>query len=458
MKTRASQDPTSWDFQACIHGYAPDLVQLNPPPPSSADQKTFWNQCQHGTWYFLSWHRAYLYYFESIVMQTIQSLGGPDDWALPYWNYSESLEEVPQAQQLPPEFIQQTLPGSNTPNPLFEQNRDRGNDGENVPTNPADVDLTTALQISPFAGVRGGDPGFGGMPTSFPHHIQGDTEGRLELQPHDVIHGDIGGLMGDPRTAALDPIFWLHHSNIDRLWVVWLNGYGGQKPTDPSQSSWLSQGFTFRDATGATVSINASQILDPSAAPLDYQYEDTQNPLDGQVAPAPQPQPEVESLAMTQGQTPETVGATQSEHVLSLQPTTADIPLSAPSGPARLAAVAPGAEPTRRVYVHFENVTAGGRTSPYEVYLNLPAGADPRQNQDHYLGVLPMFGVTEASIASDQHPGSGRTFTLDATKVIVKLKARGAWNDNNVQITLVPRYPDRTPEPIKIGRISITYA
>ena len=24
-----------------------------------------------------------------------------------------------------------------------------------------------------------------------------------------------------PMTAALDPIFWLHHANIDRLWEWW---------------------------------------------------------------------------------------------------------------------------------------------------------------------------------------------------------------------------------------------
>ncbi len=60
-------------------------------------------------------------------------------------------------------------------------------------------------------------------------------EGFLEHSPHDNVHGDIGGalnnvfnnrlaqgLMSNPCTAALDPIFWLHHANIDRLWEVWL--------------------------------------------------------------------------------------------------------------------------------------------------------------------------------------------------------------------------------------------
>jgi len=29
--------------------------------------KTLWNSCQHGSYYFLSWHRMYLYYFERIL-------------------------------------------------------------------------------------------------------------------------------------------------------------------------------------------------------------------------------------------------------------------------------------------------------------------------------------------------------------------------------------------------------
>jgi tyrosinase len=452
MQTRAAQDPTSWDFQAGIHGYLPGAEHPQPPLPTPADQKKFWNQCQHGTWYFLSWHRAYLYYFESIVMQTIQALGGPADWALPYWNYSAPLTANPKAQCLPPEFTQQTLPKSNTPNPLFVPNRDKGNDGQPIPAKASDVDLSPILALTPFAGVPGGDPGFGGLATSFPHHIQGDTEGRLEFQPHDLIHGDLGGLMGDPRTAAIDPIFWLHHSNVDRLWVVWLAGYNGKKPSNPSQSSWLTQGFTFRDRTGATVSINASQILDTSAAPLNYQYEDTQNPLD---APAvPSLEPAAEAQPVDQGPIPETIGATESAHTLALHSTTAEIPIAAPTGPA----LAAGPSRTPRVFFHFENVTAGGRTSPYDVYVNLPAGGDPRQHEDQYLGPLPMFGVTEASIADEEHPGSGRTYTLEATNLVDRLKVRGDWNPTSVQVTFVPRYPERAPEPIKIGRISITYA
>lgn len=38
---------------------------------------------------------------------------------------------------------------------------------------------------------------------------------------HDTVHGDIAGDMGDPAVAAFDPIFWLHHANVDRLLRLW---------------------------------------------------------------------------------------------------------------------------------------------------------------------------------------------------------------------------------------------
>lgn len=40
--------------------------------------------CPHGNWWFYVWHRGYLGYFE----QTIRSLSGDPDFALPYWDWT----------------------------------------------------------------------------------------------------------------------------------------------------------------------------------------------------------------------------------------------------------------------------------------------------------------------------------------------------------------------------------
>jgi tyrosinase len=53
-----------------------------------------WNQCQHQGWYFVPWHRGYVFAFEAIIAKTIKDLGGPADWTLPYWNYLDASMEI----------------------------------------------------------------------------------------------------------------------------------------------------------------------------------------------------------------------------------------------------------------------------------------------------------------------------------------------------------------------------
>jgi len=80
-------------------------------------------------------------------------------------------------------------------------------------------------------------------------------------------------------TAALDPIFWLHHANIDRLWEVWRNRDPSHQT--PNDNTWRSQNFDFHDSTGQIASLTVVQVLDTTAVPLRYQYEDITDPLQG---------------------------------------------------------------------------------------------------------------------------------------------------------------------------------
>src|SRR6185503_3392272 len=90
LQAKPISDPTSWRYQSAIHGLA------NTPPPPGAP----WNECQHATWYFTAWHRMYLAQFEQIVRAAIVALHGPNDWALPYWNYERSAQTL----AIPPAF------------------------------------------------------------------------------------------------------------------------------------------------------------------------------------------------------------------------------------------------------------------------------------------------------------------------------------------------------------------
>ena len=43
---------------------------------------------------------------------------------------------------------------------------------------------------------------------------------EFENGPHMLVHGIIAGHMGTNWSPA-DPLFWLHHSNVDRIWTMW---------------------------------------------------------------------------------------------------------------------------------------------------------------------------------------------------------------------------------------------
>lgn len=242
MKARALNDRSSWRFFGAMHGFDSQLwrqlgyLSSTDEMPSQSDQGTYWMQCQHGSWYFLPWHRGYLMAVEAQIRAAIATLpGAPTDWALPYWNYFK-----PSQNGLPPAFASNTWPDGGD-NPLFVTQR--YGDGSGTISVEMDQVNQRALVDQHFVGPgTGGSQGFGGINTGFSH--SGQHHGGVETQPHDMVHGLVGGgdeqkigLMSDPDTAGLDPIFWLHHANIDRLWEVWR-----REPTsqgNPTQTNWL---------------------------------------------------------------------------------------------------------------------------------------------------------------------------------------------------------------------------
>ena len=79
MMKRDVVDKTSWWFQANIHDLPDEeLAKLR-------SFERYWRQCPHKNYFFLSWHRAYLYFFERIVRKA----SGDADFTLPYWPYDD---------------------------------------------------------------------------------------------------------------------------------------------------------------------------------------------------------------------------------------------------------------------------------------------------------------------------------------------------------------------------------
>ncbi len=427
LRQRDPLDPTSWSYQGAIHG-----TQATPERPG-------WNQCQHGGWYFLPWHRLYLHYFERIVRSAVISDGGPDDWALPYWDYDRGGT----SNTLPPAFRNPLMPDGSE-NPLYVRERRRSiNAGAPLPeeiTSPA-----LALGMPTFTPLP--RPGFGGGRTRVAHFW---TEpGGLEQTPHNDIHnavGGPGGWMADPDLAALDPIFWLHHANIDRLWSVWL---ADATHLNPSDAAWLNQQFALFDEAGNREVKAARDALD-TVEQLDYEY-DSGVPSSAALERGGVAMPERARSV------PEMIGATDQPLALTGTSASVDVHIDERAGTDRLSAEA---ETPKRLYLSVEHIDA--ETAPgtvYGVYLEAPEGAGETRR---HVGNVSLFGVEKLhrSRAGDDGPHELR-LTFDVTDIAREI-GYGEVRGKTVRVSFEPLMRDEadaafgaepTP-PIRIGRVS----
>lgn len=453
LQTRPLADPTSWRYLAAVHGYPghsnDPLGQPGDVFPASADQNRFWDQCQHQSWFFLPWHRGYLAFFEEIVAAAVVKLGGPAGWALPYWNYSDPNSQ--NARSLPPAFLSQANPDG-TANPLWLPNRMMQSTSDQI--SAGDVDLG-ALLHSPFAGAaNGGDHGFGGPDTTFNHF--GGVNGRLEDKPHNLVHDAVGGLMGDPDTAALDPVFWLHHANIDRLWEVW----NERDPSflNPTTATWLTgTKFELHDSNGAVVRFDASQMQVPATVRHGYQYDDVSDPI----PPTPAISATVAGLALMvkSAQNAVLVGASQPAVALAGPSTSVRVTFHQAERKRAVTRLA-GARSVR-AFLNLENVTGAGQHGSFDVYIDAPpAVSADRQRLPLLAGQLSTFGVHKASQLTSPHGGSGITSVLEITPLIEQLHRERNWDGAHLDVTFVKKDTPRatTGTNLHIGRVSVYYA
>ncbi|WP_177188118.1 hemopexin repeat-containing protein [Rhodococcus maanshanensis] len=442
LQARAPSDPRSWTYLAAVHGSSASV------PPGAV-----WNQCQHGSWFFLPWHRMYLYYFERIVRAEVIAQGGPHDWALPFWNY-----ENPGHAALPPAFRDPTMPDG-TANPLFVTQRSAGmNMGAQLPQSVT----TSAAALAFDAFTPPPAPAFGGGKTG-PQHFFG-AHGELEFTPHNDVHGMIGGWMGNPNQAALDPIFWLHHSNIDRLWSIWIDQGGGR--ANPPDTQWRTTPFVLHDETAAQVRSTASAVLD-TRSQLRYVYETVG-------APAVEAVVEAMSASPPPDPPPEFVGASERPVELAGAPATVDVVIDRRTLESR-ARELPSDSPAH-VYLNLEDIEAERNPDTvYEVFVSGPRASDGTVDTTYYVGNVSFFGIEHLSVAgpaSDGPHGIRRTF--DITGWIDELRAQGRWDDEQMVVSFRPlslimppgtELPPVVAEesltaraaPVRIGRVSLFY-
>ena len=453
MKSRQFSDPTSWSFQAAVHGYfngGPWPALVSPP-----QRNRLWQQCQHQTWFFLPWHRGYLTCFEAIVAKTVRELGGPADWALPYWNYSSGGAN---ARKLPRAFLGRDTGGR--PNPLWSPRRPQFDQNPDYQVPAGITNTGPALAVRFFAGRSdGGSPGFGGPQTDFMHYggQLNLPSGALESQPHNLIHDALGGLMGNPDTAALDPIFWLHHCNIDRLWQVWLNRQGGR--ANPDVARWLTgTRFRLHDQNGRPYDFTSSQMTDTRRVLHGFVYDDPDaRPIEEAIE---------EGVEMAPAEPPPArlVGASGTGISLESGRAAATVELG-PELESMAALESAEAEPPR-AFLNVENVTGVGRSAIYRVLVK-PVAQDGSELEPVEAGYISTFGAGGAPGADDtEHPRSGQTVVLDVTDILAGLEQAGHGAPRSLEVIfeeeLAPEEGEEgalesvaSTEPIKVGRVSL---
>lgn len=298
MKRRKPSDPLSWFYQAAIHGVTPEAiaeaVKIDSDVAKVPPEK--WNQCPHGgqnAANFLPWHRGYTYYFERILRMHTED----DSFSLPYWNYHDKANR-----KFPREFGIEHLDGninnnaSENINPLHLPQRDfylcTYEHSFVTPFEPLlelsdfAVDITLPMNSPVFFGSTEQEGLGGGIADNDPR-----TRGLLESYPHDQIHRSVGGIvishevdsdgelkatvgaMATPPTAGFDPIFPIHHSNIDRLWAKWSCMPGKQWGILPPNSWFDESPWIFFDNDGKEVKEPRKKYFDHRALGVRFQDE-----------------------------------------------------------------------------------------------------------------------------------------------------------------------------------------
>ena len=425
LGARSPDQLVGWFNYAAIHG-VPSNDPIAPTLPVS--MRTYWRQCHRDEGQFFIWHRAYL----AALERNLQTLSGMTGLRLPYWDWYKDPT-------LPTIFRGEFLDAARTRrNPLYDPRRD------------AAVQAGQPVWTPASSGAID-QPGF--------REFQADLGGSEHGDIHVGVGGwnEQGGLpdMGRVPTAARDPIFWLHHCNIDRLLTAWISR--GRAAPDQS-AAFDAAGYKFPLEGGADFTPKAAALDMNSRTPLGQAYESLDAPF---VAPPPRP--------VTRPPVTRRVGAgarSMGRGALALNPPTSvavpaqglSVEIALPAaGDRRVrdALNAPLARATSVVVV-LDNVTL--EQSPkgltgYDVFLNLPGGSTANP-APYKIGAISLFNLT-----MDHDHEAPMAAPVYRFQVVRQVRARGGLTSSLI-VTLVPRYGPRAdtaanPPSIRVGDLRV---
>jgi tyrosinase len=431
MMALPPSNPLSWTFQWYTHAVPTSTTKaaaLNTIfGPGSSPNKTLatamWNTCQ-GHFaaadepYFLPWHRMYVCYFEEIIRAVLKD----PKFTLPYWNYT-----VPAGFAVPKEF---RLPNDPLWGPLFRPNRNQNAN--------AGQPIGSASQLSPSSALA--------QTSYLPTGVVAGFNQTLDFGLHGNVHVLVGNTqgMGAIPWAANDPLFWMHHCNIDRIWVSW-NNAGHNNPTT---SAWLNKVFVFARPDGKGVKAIVKDYTNTKKC--DYQY-------DVLIGPKPLVAAAEPLSAEARPAAPVTVAKSQGGPVaLGAEPVRLALATQAPATQATpLSGTLSALPENHRVYLVINDFKAEAQPGTlYRVYLDLPGGPPSDPVNSHYVGSFNFFAaVPHGDDHAHAHGDIARSLSFDITDIAADLNAQGLLQAEH-SVTIGPvSAPAAEAKPV-VGSIS----
>lgn len=411
MRAMDPKSPLAWQFQFYTHWmnvdkdttieaiYGPDTT------PEKLAAIAMWDTCRgHITWssqsrFFVPWHRMYVLYFERII----QHVSGATEFTLPYWNYTEAATKF-----IPEEFRD---PSS----PLFMPNRNSG-------INSGTVGMES-LSLSFLS-----RPNYDGR-TGFNSTLDGNPHGQVHVQVGDSTN------MGSVPNAANDPVFWVHHSNVDRCWSSW-NAAGGENPDD---DAFNNMQFQFYDVETQQL-VTATTKDFKSTAPLGYEYSTLIGQTESPVAMLAQmPKAAPTEMVMNAASEVEPMAELGSNAKLGAQAMSLAVAL--PEAPLTEALGS-----TKSLYLIIEDLRTDVQPGvAYEVYVGGGAATPIPVGQINFFNAASM----------DAEDGSGTVFSFDVSAALAE--AHGENIPSAPVVTIAPVGEPASEAVPLLGNISFVF-
>ena len=161
----------------------------------------------HGAPGFLPWHRAYLLDLERELQAIDPSV------SLPYWRFDQPAPNL---------FTRDFLGVSDAIGTV-----------QFSATNPLRFWVTESMpgiNRRPFFNTSSAPPGLLNETQTLGISTLYRSFRSMEGNPHGFAHTSFGGFIFNPATAPRDPLFFLLHCNVDRLWAKWQRRNGRFNP------------------------------------------------------------------------------------------------------------------------------------------------------------------------------------------------------------------------------------